>query len=64
MMVWEVVTPAVLSRDPKLQNVHDSEPQGEHRGKLRADDSVITDTKLLKGHSSYIAWNRRDGFKI
>ncbi|XP_042367481.1 HMG box-containing protein 1-like isoform X1 [Plectropomus leopardus] len=29
-MVWEVVTPAVLSNDPKHQSVRHSEPQGEH----------------------------------
>ncbi|XP_070710092.1 HMG box-containing protein 1-like [Pempheris klunzingeri] len=32
IMVWEVVTPAVLSGDPKHQVTWDSEPEGEHRG--------------------------------
>lgn len=35
-MVWEVVTSAVLSSDPKHQNVWDSEPQGERTGDHRA----------------------------
>ncbi|XP_059181484.1 HMG box-containing protein 1-like [Centropristis striata] len=29
-MVWEVVTPAVLSSDPKHQNVRHAEPEAEH----------------------------------
>ncbi|KAI3366927.1 hypothetical protein L3Q82_009578, partial [Scortum barcoo] len=38
IMVWEVVTPAVLSREPKHQDVKDSEPRGEHAGVMMDAD--------------------------
>lgn len=41
IMVWEVVTPAVLSSDPKHQNVRNSEPQREHTGNHRAVDHRV-----------------------
>lgn len=37
-MVWEVVTPAVLSCEPKYQDVKDSEPKGEHAGVMMDAD--------------------------
>ncbi|XP_041833728.1 HMG box-containing protein 1-like isoform X2 [Melanotaenia boesemani] len=33
-MVWEVVTPAVLSSDPKYRNMQDTQPQGDHTGMM------------------------------
>ncbi|XP_070848715.1 HMG box-containing protein 1-like [Chaetodon trifascialis] len=37
-MVWEMLTPAVLSSDPKHQSVQDSEAQGEHTGGMMDAD--------------------------
>ncbi|XP_069012645.1 HMG box-containing protein 1-like [Embiotoca jacksoni] len=36
-MVWEVKTPAVLSSDPKYQNVQEPEHQAEHTGMMMMD---------------------------
>ncbi len=55
IMVWEVVTPAVPPRDPKHQNMKDSEPQGEHTGSHEAAEFThvycrIADTTTAKQH--------------
>uniref|UniRef100_A0A3P8U924 HMG box-containing protein 1 n=1 Tax=Amphiprion percula TaxID=161767 RepID=A0A3P8U924_AMPPE len=38
MMVWEVVTPAVLPSDPKYHNLQEAEPQAEHTGMVMDTD--------------------------
>ncbi|XP_047430730.1 HMG box-containing protein 1-like isoform X2 [Mugil cephalus] len=50
-MVWEVVTPAVLSSDPKYTDVQEPEPQAEHTGMMMdADGDQLRDPLRCDEH--------------
>ena len=42
IMVWEVVTPAVLSTEPKYNHMQEDQPQAEHTGNLRGSTSLLS----------------------
>ncbi|XP_078137514.1 HMG box-containing protein 1-like [Sander vitreus] len=55
-MVWEVVTPAVPSSEPKHHNMRHSEPQGEHTGVMMdadGDQSLLCCEEHLPSSSGF-----------